>query len=288
MSPNMIDKLNLSTEEIESGSLFSQTLYDYVKEFLEEPENQNIESTMWQFFGEQRIADKTVADCVESILGACVVSVGIERTIPLLKMLGILPSDNGRNYQLMLREPFADPHLRSNIPTRKIDDLLINCEKIEDALGYKFKDRAYLLQALTHPSFQNNRYTQCYQQFEFLGDAILDFLMSSYIYERCKDMNPGQLTDLRSALVNNITLACICVRNKFHLHILSQNSTLLEKMNFFHQYQKEQKHVVSDQVLLLIDEQDRSDEEPMGDFIDVPKVCFSIFSFIFYENFILL
>lgn len=228
---------------------------------------------MLQFFGEQRISDKTVADCVESILGACVISLGIERTLPLLKMIGILPNDNNRNYQLMLRDPFAEPRLKSDVTNRKINDLLLNCEKIESDLGYKFKDRAYLLQALTHPSFQNNRYTQCYQQFEFLGDAILDFLISSYIFERCKGMDPGQLTDLRSALVNNITLACICVRHKFHLNILSQNSLLLEKMKFFHLYQEEHKHAVTDQVLLLIDEeQERSGAEPLGDYIDVPKV----------------
>lgn len=274
MSPNLIDKLNLSPAEVKSGILGKETLIEYVQGFLDESENQNMESTMLQFFGEQRISDKSVADCVESILGACVVALGIERSLPLLKMMGILPDDNSRNYKLMLREAFAEPRLKSET-NRKINDLLLNCEKIESDLGYKFNDRAYLLQALTHPSFQNNRYTQCYQQFEFLGDAILDFLISSYIFERCKEMDPGQLTDLRSALVNNITLACICVRHKFHLNILSQNSLLSEKMATFHQYQQEQNYSVTDQVLLLIDEQERSDTEPVGDFIDVPKV-FSI------------
>lgn len=273
MSPNLIDKLNLKASEIKSGTLFQETLIEYVQGFLDEAENENGESTMLQFFGEQRISDKTVADCVESILGACVVSLGIERSLPLLKMMGILPDDNNRNYKLMLRDPFAEPRLKSDVTNRKINDLLLNCEKIESALGYKFNDRAYLLQAFTHPSFQYNRYTQCYQQFEFLGDAVLDFLISSYIFERCKDMDPGQLTDLRSALVNNITLACICVRHKFHLNILSQNSLLTEKMNTFYQYQEKQKHTVTDQVLLLIDEQERIDTDtPLGDFIDVPKV----------------
>ncbi|KAG4075988.1 hypothetical protein HA402_003814 [Bradysia odoriphaga] len=281
MSPNIIDKLNLNAEEIKSGALSQQTLFDYVQGFLDEPENQNIESTMLQFFGEQRISDKSVADCVESILGACVVSLGIERSLPLLKMIGILPDDNHRNYSLMLREPFAEPRLKSDVTNRKIDDLLLNCDRIEMELGYAFKDRAYLLQALTHPSFQNNRYTQCYQQFEFLGDAILDFLISSYIFERCKDMDPGQLTDLRSALVNNITLACICVRHKFHKNILAQNSLLLEKMNTFYKYQTEQKHAVTDQVLLLIDEQERYGTEPLGDFIDVPKVLGDVVEAIF-------
>lgn len=276
MSPNLIDQLYLSEEEIRTGTIHQETLLQYVQGFLDEIENQNADSTMLQFFGEQRLSDKTVADCVESILGACVVSVGIERTLPLLKMFGILTDDNGRDYKLMLQQPFAEPRLKCDVTNRNIDNLLLNYDKIESDLGYKFNDRAYLLQALTHPSFQNNRYTQCYQQFEFLGDAILDFLISSYIFERCQDLDPGQLTDLRSALVNNITLACICVRHKFHLNILSQSSVLSEKMNTFYQYQLEQNHIVTDQVLLLIDEQERSGSS-IGDFIDVPKVFIQLF-----------
>ncbi|KAJ6637389.1 Endoribonuclease Dicer [Pseudolycoriella hygida] len=286
MSPNLIDKLKLSAAEIKSGGVEEDTLIEYVEGFLNETlESQNFESTMLQFLGEQRMSDKSVADCVESILGACIVSLGIERCFPLLKWIGVLPDENNRDYKRMLQEPFAEPRLQSNVTNRSINDLLLNCEKIESDLGYKFKDRAHLLQALTHPSFIYNRLTQCYQQLEFLGDAVLDFLISTYIYERCKDMDPGRLTDLRSALVNNITLACVCVRHKFHLNILSQSSMLSEKMNTFYKYQLEQKHVVTDQVLLLIDENDKS-MEPLGDFIDVPKVLGDVVEALFGAVFI--
>lgn len=44
---------------------------------------------------------------------------------------------------------------------------------LESRLGYKFRDRSFLLQAITHASYSNNRITDCYQRLEFLGDAVL-------------------------------------------------------------------------------------------------------------------
>jgi len=44
---------------------------------------------------------------------------------------------------------------------------------LERQLGYKFRDHSFLLQAITHASYSSNRVTDCYQQLEFLGDAVL-------------------------------------------------------------------------------------------------------------------
>lgn len=45
--------------------------------------------------------------------------------------------------------------------------------ELENILNYKFKDRAYMLQALTHPSYTRNNITTSYQRLEFLGDAVI-------------------------------------------------------------------------------------------------------------------
>lgn len=47
---------------------------------------------------------------------------------------------------------------------------------------------------------------------EFLGDAVLDYLMTSYFYTVFPNLKPGQLTDLRSLSVNNKALANVAVR----------------------------------------------------------------------------
>lgn len=86
-------------------------------------------------------------------------------------------------------------------------------------------------------------------------------------------MEPGELTDLRSALVNNITLACICVRQKFHLFILAQNSVLSESIANFAIFQEKNNHQITDQVQLLVEE----DALRISEFIDVPKALGDIF-----------
>lgn len=57
----------------------------------------------------------------------------------------------------------------------------------------------------------------CYQRLEFLGDAILDFLITCQLFnDPTRQHSPGALTDLRSALVNNTIFASLAVRHDFH------------------------------------------------------------------------
>ena len=81
---------------------------------------------------------------------------------------------------------------------------------------HRFKDRSYLLQAFAHASYYPNRLTDCYQRLEFLGDAVLDYLITRHLFEDCRQHSPGALTDLRSALVNNTIFASLAVKWKFH------------------------------------------------------------------------
>ncbi|XP_067633202.1 endoribonuclease Dcr-2-like [Eurosta solidaginis] len=131
--------------------------------------------------------------------------------------------------------------------------------------------------ALTHPSYPTNRITGCYQELEFIGDAILDFLVSCYIFERYRHMTPGMLTDMRSALVNNITLGCVCVRHRFHLFLLAENNVLAESIKNFDKYQEKQNYYVTDQVHILMEENILTENENEGSTynisanVDVPK-----------------
>ena len=50
-------------------------------------------------------------------------------------------------------------------------------------IGYVWTDKSYLLQAFSHASFYPNRLTDCYQRLEFLGDAVLDYLITRHLYE---------------------------------------------------------------------------------------------------------
>ena len=76
-------------------------------------------------------------------------------------------------------------------------------------LGVQFVNPSLLSRALTHRSFlnENNNAMEDNERLEFLGDAVLDFVVGAWVYNRCPEMAEGDLTRLRSALVRNEQLA---------------------------------------------------------------------------------
>jgi ribonuclease-3 len=89
-----------------------------------------------------------------------------------------------------------------------MDDL----RSAENSLGIGFNDYSLLLRALTHRSYLNENPGETLEdneRLEFLGDAVLDFVVAAYLYHRFPEMNEGDLTMLRAALVRTRTLAGI-------------------------------------------------------------------------------
>ena len=76
-------------------------------------------------------------------------------------------------------------------------------------LGIEFRDPLLLTRALTHRSYlnENPESLEDNERLEFLGDAVLDFLVGAWLYNRFPEMPEGNLTRLRSALVRTETLA---------------------------------------------------------------------------------
>ena len=82
---------------------------------------------------------------------------------------------------------------------------------LQDQLGYQFKDTTLLKTALTHRSAasRNN------ERMEFLGDAVLGYLISSELYQRFPAASEGVLSRLRASLVKGDTLAEIATHLQF-------------------------------------------------------------------------
>ncbi len=74
-----------------------------------------------------------------------------------------------------------------------------------DILGHRFGDQELLRQALTHRSSGANHN----ERLEFLGDAVLDLVISEHLYARFKTANEGDLSRLRAQLVQQNTLASV-------------------------------------------------------------------------------
>tara|TARA_B100000029_G_scaffold75707_1_gene67389 strand:+ start:2128 stop:2835 length:708 start_codon:yes stop_codon:yes gene_type:complete len=86
--------------------------------------------------------------------------------------------------------------------------------KIESIIGYKFNNNSYLNIALTHRSIQPDVKLN-YERLEFLGDAIIDQIISHWLYKKYPNADEGILTQKRSSLVNKDFLAM--VGNKLNL-----------------------------------------------------------------------
>ncbi|XP_073142541.1 endoribonuclease Dicer homolog 3-like isoform X6 [Henckelia pumila] len=74
------------------------------------------------------------------------------------------------------------------------------------------------------------------QRLEFLGDSVLDILITRYFYENHKDIGPKGLTNLRSASVNKNNFAFYTVRNNLHPHILHRSESLRDQISSFAKY----------------------------------------------------
>lgn len=84
----------------------------------------------------------------------------------------------------------------------------------EKKIGFRFKDRRYLLQALTHSSYANERKIRKIpdnERLEFLGDAVLELVASHDIFFKNPAMSEGEMSKLRASLVCEPALA-YCAR----------------------------------------------------------------------------
>jgi ribonuclease-3 len=86
----------------------------------------------------------------------------------------------------------------------------INFSKFEEKVGVIFKDKGLLRQAFTHRSYINenkNTKFEHNERLEFLGDAVLELVVTDFLYHTYPTKPEGELTTYRSALVNAVTLS---------------------------------------------------------------------------------
>ena len=91
-------------------------------------------------------------------------------------------------------------------------------QRLMSALGYKFKDEAWLKLALTHRSVSGNHNNE---RLEFLGDSILGMIVAEYLFQQFPKEKEGRLTRLRANLVKQDSLADIARQLKLgdYLHL---------------------------------------------------------------------
>ncbi len=82
------------------------------------------------------------------------------------------------------------------------EDSLEKLGKLQEKIRYQFENIRLLVQALTHKSFAHENDQENNERLEFLGDAILQFVMSDYLMENYPELPEGMLSKFRAVLVS--------------------------------------------------------------------------------------
>ncbi len=86
---------------------------------------------------------------------------------------------------------------------------------LEKSIGYEFKDKKLLEQALTHTSYANTKNVQSNEKLEFFGDSILEYISSEYIYNNYIKLKEGEMTKVRATVVCEESLYEVAIKHNF-------------------------------------------------------------------------
>ncbi|KAK4485843.1 hypothetical protein RD792_008490 [Penstemon davidsonii] len=173
--------------------------------------------------GHRWMGSKTISDCVEALIGAYYVGGGLKAAVCLMKWLGI----EAEIEPSWIENAISVASLYSYVPRAK------DIENLETKLGYEFSIKGLLLEATTHATETEQGVGYCYQRLEYLGDSVLDILITWHLYVNHTKIDPGELTDLRSASVNNDNFAIAAVRGNLHPHLQHGSSFLENQISTF-------------------------------------------------------
>ncbi|KAF2873165.1 dicer-like protein-like protein 2 [Massariosphaeria phaeospora] len=141
-------------------------------------------------------SSKLLADVIESLIGASYTVGGFPKAFTCVQTL--LPLENWTPI------PEANDILLGAV----LDGIEVqNLATLEALIGYKFNKTMLLLEALTHPSYHGPNVTSSYQRLEFLGDAVLDYIISKRLYAHLPDLSHQKMHAIRTAMVNGPFLA---------------------------------------------------------------------------------
>lgn len=161
---------------------------------------------------EKELSSKMAADALEALFGAAYVDGGMPLAWSMIHLF--LPN--------IIRD--APPSIGSS-PDHNLSPILIAPPHLDNSIdqlvGYHFIDRSLIWEALTHPSWQRDLSTGSYQRLEFLGDALLDLIISRRIFTHTPAMPESTMTHVKAALVNSYFLAFLCMEHNLETGIRS-------------------------------------------------------------------
>ena len=99
---------------------------------------------------------------------------------------------------------------------------------LENEIEYNFRNKELLKKALTHTSYAYENNVESNEKLEYLGDSILEFISSKYLYNNYKKLNEGEMTKVRASVVCEESLYKVAIKHNFSDFLYLGKS---EKMN---------------------------------------------------------
>ena len=250
------EKLNLSQKIMNERFVPYESTVDTVKTANWLPPCYKVtggsQTLVYQLLMTQEVSLKCVADSVEALIGAYLRVSGVEAAFKVLTA-----------FDFVVISPFEiRKKLSGSPPNQKVVE---NQKAVEKALNYKFRNSSVLLEALTHSS----KGSWNYQRLEFLGDALLDFLITRELFTSPECDSPKKLTDLRSVLVNNTIFACHIAKIGVASCVIEDSEPLAETIKEFVAFRKSIDHEISGEYCLF--------DGQGTDCVEVPKALGDVF-----------
>lgn len=148
---------------------------------------------------QRQMSTKTLADVVEALIGAAYVDGGLEKALLCIRTL--LPTERWHPPQQCFDVLIGELH-----PSE-----VTNLALLERLVGHKFAHPTLLVEAITHVSLPGNRTGLSLERLEFLGDSVLDVLVTPKLFAHPRKLRHDQLHGIHEAVVNSAFLGHLCL-----------------------------------------------------------------------------
>ena len=229
--------------------------------------------------------------------GAALISSGLRTACLFMKFMGIYSDDfkidvncsqanwfatkDGRKYNPLE----LDPHERKAKFTQEMYDKY-GFNTLEAKIGYTFKNKSLLIQAFKHHSYLGLNEFPSYENLEFLGDAVIDYLIGKCIIDDPAKFNPGQLTDLKQSLINNNFFGTLSIKYGLNDYLIYSSVVIF---NLIGDYKTYYTNTFRDESALIVPSNYMILNEPNSiniEDVEAPKILADIFESLFAAIFL--
>jgi dsRNA-specific ribonuclease len=173
----------------------------------------------------RELSTKTLADVVEAVIGVAFLSGGLSRALSV--MTAFLPEQKWQDLRLA-RQVLWD----AAPPDSTLSSTLFPVEKL---IGYVFRRKSLLVDAMTHASYNALGTTGCLERLEFIGDAVLDNLVVTKLWEVQPTLSHVEMHLLRTALVNGDFLGFLVMEwstKTREIHVNVENTVAAARVSY--------------------------------------------------------